>query len=87
VFEPVFMRLALAASIATGLSLGVLGVYLVIRRVVLPNRRLAGSMVNAPHTTRSSAPGMLSPDGSSLANLARENDTSASAVIHGFKRA
>jgi zinc transport system permease protein len=34
VFEPVFMQLALMASIATGVSLGVLGVYLVIRRVV-----------------------------------------------------
>jgi ABC-type Mn2+/Zn2+ transport system permease subunit len=34
VFEPIFMRLALAASIATGVSLGVMGVYLVIRRVV-----------------------------------------------------
>ena len=33
-FEPMFMRLALAASIATGVSLGVLGLYLVIRRVV-----------------------------------------------------
>jgi zinc transport system permease protein len=33
-FEPLFMRLALAASIATGASLGVLGVYLVIKRVV-----------------------------------------------------
>ena len=33
-FEPDFMRLALAASIATGASLGVLGIYLVIRRVV-----------------------------------------------------
>lgn len=33
-FEPVFMRLALMASIATGVSLGVMGVYLVIRRVV-----------------------------------------------------
>jgi ABC-type Mn2+/Zn2+ transport system permease subunit len=33
-FEPVFMRLALVASIATGISLGVMGVYLVIRRVV-----------------------------------------------------
>ena len=33
-FEPIFMRLALAASIATGVSLGVMGVYLVIRRVV-----------------------------------------------------
>ena len=33
-FEPLFMRLALAASIATGIALGVMGVYLVIRRVV-----------------------------------------------------
>lgn len=33
-FEPVFMQLALAASVATGVSLGVLGVYLVMRRVV-----------------------------------------------------
>jgi ABC-type Mn2+/Zn2+ transport system permease subunit len=33
-FEPVFMRLALVASIATGISLGVMGVYLVVRRVV-----------------------------------------------------
>ena len=33
-FDPMFMRLALAASIATGVSLGVLGLYLVIRRVV-----------------------------------------------------
>lgn len=33
-FEPVFMRLALVVSIATGVSLGVMGVYLVIRRVV-----------------------------------------------------
>lgn len=33
-FEPLFMRLALLASIATGVSLGVLGVYLVLRRVV-----------------------------------------------------
>ena len=33
-FEPVFMRLALIASIATGVSLGVMGVYLVLRRVV-----------------------------------------------------
>jgi ABC-type Mn2+/Zn2+ transport system permease subunit len=33
-FEPIFMRLALVASIATGVSLGLMGVYLVIRRVV-----------------------------------------------------
>lgn len=33
-FDPIFMRLALVASIATGVSLSVLGVYLVIRRVV-----------------------------------------------------
>jgi ABC-type Mn2+/Zn2+ transport system permease subunit len=33
-FDAVFMQLALIASIATGVSLGVIGVYLVIRRVV-----------------------------------------------------
>ena len=33
-FEPLFMRLALVASIATGASLGVIGVYLIIRRMV-----------------------------------------------------
>lgn len=33
-FDAAFMRLALIASIATGVSLGVVGVYLVIRRVV-----------------------------------------------------
>ena len=33
-FEPVFMQLALVASIAAGVSLGVMGVYLVMRRVV-----------------------------------------------------
>jgi ABC-type Mn2+/Zn2+ transport system permease subunit len=33
-FEPLFMRLALLASVATGASLGVIGVYLIIRRVV-----------------------------------------------------
>lgn len=33
-FEPVFVRLALMASIATGVSLGMMGVYIVIRRVV-----------------------------------------------------
>jgi zinc transport system permease protein len=33
-FEPLFMRLALAASVATGAALGMIGVYLVMRRVV-----------------------------------------------------
>ena len=33
-FEPLFMRLALAASVTVGLALGLIGVYLVIRRVV-----------------------------------------------------
>ena len=33
-FEPVFMRLALAAAVAAGVSLGLMGVYLAIRRVV-----------------------------------------------------
>ena len=49
-FEPVFMRLALVASIATGLSLGVIGVYLIIRRVVffglvLANMAMAGAAI------------------------------------------
>ncbi len=42
-FEPVFMRLALVASIATGASLGILGVYLVIRRVVFLGLVLANA--------------------------------------------
>jgi zinc transport system permease protein len=33
-FEPWFMRLALVASIATATSLGIIGVYLMVRRVV-----------------------------------------------------
>lgn len=33
-FDSTFMRLALVASVATGASLGILGVYLVMRRVV-----------------------------------------------------
>jgi len=33
-FEPAFMRLALIASVAAGAALGIIGVYLVIRRVV-----------------------------------------------------
>lgn len=33
-FEPVFMQLALVASVASGAALGMMGVYLVIRRVV-----------------------------------------------------
>ena len=33
-FEFAFMRLALIASVATGAALGIIGVYLVIRRVV-----------------------------------------------------
>lgn len=33
-FEPLFMQMALIASVATGMSLGLLGVYLTIRRVV-----------------------------------------------------
>ncbi len=42
-FEPVFMRLALIASIATGASLGLLGVYLVIRRIVFLGLVLANA--------------------------------------------
>lgn len=42
-FEPAFMRLALIASIATGASLGTIGVYLVIRRVVFLGLVLANA--------------------------------------------
>jgi ABC-type Mn2+/Zn2+ transport system permease subunit len=44
-FEPAFMRLALIASLATGASLGVIGVYLVIRRVVFLGLVLANMAV------------------------------------------
>jgi ABC-type Mn2+/Zn2+ transport system permease subunit len=49
-FEPVFMRLALLATLATGVSLGIIGVYLVIRRViflglVLANAAMVGAAV------------------------------------------
>ena len=42
-FEPTFMRLALIASVATGALLGVIGVYLVIRRVVFLGLVLANA--------------------------------------------
>jgi zinc transport system permease protein len=42
-FEPVFMRLALIASVATGASLGLMGVYLVFRRVVFIGLVLANA--------------------------------------------
>jgi ABC-type Mn2+/Zn2+ transport system permease subunit len=42
-FEPAFMRLALAASIATGASLGLMGVYLVFRRVAFMGLVLANA--------------------------------------------
>jgi zinc transport system permease protein len=42
-FEFVFMRLALVASVATGVSLGILGVYLVLRRVVFLGLVLANA--------------------------------------------
>src|ERR1700680_764080 len=42
-FEPVFMRLALIAAVATGASLGLMGVYLVIRRVVFLGLVLANA--------------------------------------------
>ena len=49
-FEPVFMRLALAVAVAAGASLGLLGVYLAIRRaafigLVLANAAAVGSAV------------------------------------------
>jgi ABC-type Mn2+/Zn2+ transport system permease subunit len=42
-FEPVFMRLALIASVATGASLGIIGVYLAFRRVVFLGLVLANA--------------------------------------------
>ena len=42
-FEPTFMRLALIASVATGASLGIMGVYLVIRRSVFMGLVLANA--------------------------------------------
>jgi ABC-type Mn2+/Zn2+ transport system permease subunit len=42
-FEPAFMRLALIASLATGASLGIMGVYLAIRRVVFMGLVLANA--------------------------------------------
>jgi zinc transport system permease protein len=42
-FEPTFMRLALIAAVAMGASLGILGVYLVIRRVVFLGLVLANA--------------------------------------------
>jgi zinc transport system permease protein len=42
-FEPAFMRLALIASLATGAALGIIGVYLVIRRVVFLGLVLANA--------------------------------------------
>lgn len=42
-FEPMFMRLALVAAIATGAPLAVMGVYLVIRRVVFIGLVLANT--------------------------------------------
>ena len=44
-FEPVFMRLALLATLATGVSLGIIGVYLVIRRVVFLGLVLANAAI------------------------------------------
>ena len=42
-FEPAFMRLALLASVAAGASLGIMGVYLAIRRVVFLGLVLASA--------------------------------------------
>jgi zinc transport system permease protein len=42
-FEPIFMRLALAAAVAAGASLGLIGVYLAIRRVVFIGLVLANA--------------------------------------------
>jgi ABC-type Mn2+/Zn2+ transport system permease subunit len=67
-FEPVFMQMALLASVATGMSLGMLGVYLAIRRVVffglvLANAATLGAAVAEtlgwPPVTLSVAAGIL----------------------------
>ena len=42
-FDPVFMRLALIAAVAMGASLGIIGVYLVIRRIVFLGLVLANA--------------------------------------------
>ena len=42
-FEPIFMRLALATAVAAGVSLGLMGVYLAIRRVVFIGLVLANA--------------------------------------------
>jgi ABC-type Mn2+/Zn2+ transport system permease subunit len=41
--EPIFMRLALVASVAAGASLGIIGVYLAIRRIVFLGLVLANA--------------------------------------------
>ena len=43
-FEPMFMRLALIASVAIGMTLGLLGVYLIMRRVVFFGLVLANAV-------------------------------------------
>ena len=53
-FDPVFMRLALVASIATGVALGVMGVYLVIRRLVFLGLVVANAAASEPRSPRSS---------------------------------
>jgi ABC-type Mn2+/Zn2+ transport system permease subunit len=67
-FDPVFMQMALLASVATGMSLGMLGVYLAIRRVVffglvLANAATLGAAVAEtlgwPPVTLSVAAGIL----------------------------
>ena len=71
-FEPVFMQMALLASVATGMSLGMLGVYLAIRRVVffglvLANAATLGAAVAEtlgwPPVTLSVAAGILAAAG------------------------
>ncbi len=52
------------------------------RTRTLPNTGCLDSRLTPPEMTRSRAPGMRLPTGSSSANLARENATSTSAVSH-----
>jgi ABC-type Mn2+/Zn2+ transport system permease subunit len=63
-FEPLFMRLALVASIATGASLGVIGVYLIIRRVVFFGLVLASAATVGAAVAQAAG---WAPEGPSLA--------------------
>jgi ABC-type Mn2+/Zn2+ transport system permease subunit len=85
-FEPLFMQMALLASVATGMSLGLLGVYLTIRRVVffglvLANAATLGAAVAGalgwPEVTLSVAAGIIAAAGlGEVGSLRRVTDES-----------